>query len=203
MLEEKTVKCVVIGDRGVGKTSLLYSYTDNILPTDDYVPAIFESRTERVLVDGKEISLSLWDNSDIVHSEQLKPIVYPTTDVFVICFSLSSQDSFKNVHTRWFSEVSQYEPEVPIVLAGTKLDLCRSQSVDGGGCGDFKPVTTEQGVDMCRCIGAVKYIECSAVTGVGLKKVFDEVCRVHIQRTTSRGRLKMEDDLTCVGCEVM
>ena len=200
MFDDITVKCVVIGDSGVGKTSLLYSYADNILPTDDFVPTIFESRTERVLVDGKEVALSLWDNSEIKDCSPLKPIIYPNTDIFVICFSLSSHDSFKNVYAKWLPEVTRFSPESLIILAGTKLDMCEGRACVTGN-EDFKPVTMEQGVEMAKLIKAVKYVECSAITGVGLKKVFDEVCRAHLQKLC-RARLKKKDDFTCAACVV-
>ena len=45
----------------------------------------------------------------------------------------------------------------------------------------FSPITYEQGLQVMKKIGAVKYLECSAVTQKGLKTVFDEAVRFVIQ----------------------
>ena len=54
---------------------------------------------------------------------RLRPLSYPQTDVFLICFSLVSPASFENVRAKWFPEVSHHCPNTPVILVGTKLDL--------------------------------------------------------------------------------
>ena len=68
---------------------------------------------------------------------------------------------------------------MPIICVGTKLDL-RSDSNTVAKLREKNqtPITTEEGIDMARQIGAVKYLECSALTQKGLKNVFDEAIRV-------------------------
>jgi small GTP-binding protein len=52
------------------------------------------------MVDGKPISLGLWDTAGQEDYERLRPLSYPQTDVFLICFSVVSPPSFDNVRAK-------------------------------------------------------------------------------------------------------
>ncbi|KIO31880.1 hypothetical protein M407DRAFT_14036 [Tulasnella calospora MUT 4182] len=144
----------------------------------EYIPTVFDNYSASVMVDGKTISLGLWDTAGQEDYDRLRPLSYPQTDVFLICFSLVSPPSFENVRTKWWPEVSHHAPSTSIVLVGTKLDLREDpQTVDKLRERRMSPVTYSQGVAMAKEIGAVKYLECSARTQKGLKNVFDEAIR--------------------------
>lgn len=67
-------------------------------------------------------------------------------------------------------------PGVPYLIVGTQIDLRDdSQVIEKLAKGRQTPVTTEQGHQLSRELGAAKYLECSALTQKGLKNVFDEV----------------------------
>ena len=67
---------------------------------------------------------------------------------------------------------------MPIILVGTKVDL-REDAAAAAGLAERRlaPVTYPQGLAMASTIGAVQYVECSALTQKGLKNVFDEAIR--------------------------
>lgn len=52
------------------------------------------------MVDGKPISLGLWDTAGQEDYDRLRPLSYPQTDVFLICFSIVSPPSFDNVKAK-------------------------------------------------------------------------------------------------------
>jgi small GTP-binding protein len=52
------------------------------------------------MVDGRPISLGLWDTAGQEDYDRLRPLSYPQTDVFLICFSIVSPASFDNVKSK-------------------------------------------------------------------------------------------------------
>lgn len=103
---------------------------------------VFDNYSANVMVDGKTISLGLWDTAGQEDYDRLRPLSYPQTDVFLICFSLVSPPSYENVRTKvrpvrhprpdgpdvcaclqWHPEISHHAPSTATLLVGTKLDL--------------------------------------------------------------------------------
>lgn len=173
----QAIKCVVVGDGAVGKTCLLISYTTNAFP-GEYIPTVFDNYSANVMVDGKAINLGLWDTAGQEDYDRLRPLSYPQTDVFLIAFSIVNPASYENVKQKWHPEIKHHCPNVPIVLCGTKLDLRDDKAtIDRLAEKRMAPINHEQGQQMAKDVGAVKYIECSALTQKGLKDLFDEACR--------------------------
>ncbi|XP_076850943.1 rho-related GTP-binding protein RhoG-like [Brachyhypopomus gauderio] len=176
----QSVKCVVVGDGAVGKTCLLISYTTNAFPKE-YVPTVFDNYSSQTTVDSKPINLNLWDTAGQEAYDRLRTISYPQTNVFIICFSISSPTSYENVKLKWHPEVSQHCPNVPVLLVGTKKD----QRKDPDVLKKLKeqnqvPVTQQQGETMARQIRAVKYLECSALNQDGVSDIFVEAVRAFL-----------------------
>ena len=181
-------KCVVVGDGAVGKTCLLMSYATNAFP-GEYIPTVFDNYSKNVMVDGKPINLGFWDTVGQEDYDKLRPLSYPQTDVFLIAFSLISPISFDNVKSKWMPEIRLHMPNTKCILVGTKLDLRDDpKTVQKLVEKKSAPITYERGLAMQKEIGAVKYIECSALTQKNLKEVFVEAIRVVIFPTESSGK---------------
>ena len=74
---------------------------------------------------------------------------------------------------KWIPEVRYQCPHVPILLVGTMIDLRSNDEVR-------TPISHEQGMAMAKDVGAIKYMECSALEKVGLKDLFDEAIRIAV-----------------------
>jgi len=184
----KTVKCVVVGDGCVGKTCLLVSYTENKFP-EEHIPTVFDNRSTCVLYENEPVNLFLWDTAGQEDYARLRPLSYPQTDVFLVCFSVISNASFENVKTKWVPEIQHHAPGVPILLVGTKSDLRTDKNTTAQlSQRGQKVVEAQQASQMAKEVGAVKYLECSALTQDGLKQVFDDAIRAAMEpRSKKKG----------------
>ncbi|ODV83543.1 hypothetical protein CANARDRAFT_29978 [[Candida] arabinofermentans NRRL YB-2248] len=169
-----TIKCVVIGDGAVGKTCLLISYTTNRFP-EDYVPTVFDNYAVTVLIGDEPYTVGLFDTAGQEDYDRLRPLSYPQTDVFLICFSVVVPSSFDNVKEKWVPETLHHAPQVPCLIVGTQIDLRDDTTViENLARQHQKPITPQQGERLAKELKAIKYVECSAMTQAGLKNVFDE-----------------------------
>ncbi|ORX41888.1 hypothetical protein BCR36DRAFT_170287 [Piromyces finnis] len=170
----QTIKCVVVGDGAVGKTCLLISYTTNNFP-EDYVPTVFDNYAVTVMIGEEPYTLGLFDTAGQEDYDRLRPLSYPQTDVFLVCFSVVNPSSFENIKEKWIPEIRHHCPAVPCLIVGTQIDL-RDNAAERDKLAKRKqkPIEFEQGEKLAKEMNAVKYVECSARNSEGLKNVFDE-----------------------------
>ena len=184
----QSLKCVIVGGGAVGKTCLLVSYTTNSFPCD-YTPTIFENYSANLVVDGMFINLGLWDTAGQEDYDRLRPLSYPQTDVFLICFSVISSSSFENARSKWHPELQRYNPNTKYLLIGTKTDLRKDpDTLERLQNNQKSCISTQMGKELAREIEAEKYMECCSLTQEGMKEVFDEAIRAVVRRPGKKGR---------------
>jgi len=170
----RDIKITVVGDTSVGKTSLLISYTTNSFP-GEHVPTVFDNYSANAIVDEEPISLGLWDTAGSSEYNELRPLSYPGTDAFIVCYSIIDPPSLTCVTTKWVPEIQAHCPGVPIILVGTKLDLRNKPEAHTNGV-----ITLKDAEDMAKQINAVTLVECSALTQERLPDVFQQTIRAVI-----------------------
>ena len=55
--------------------------------------------------------------------DSMRPLCYPGTDIFLVCFSVVRPTSLWNIRDKWLPEIKRHLPKVPILLVGTQIDL--------------------------------------------------------------------------------
>lgn len=122
--------------------------------------------------------------------DSLRPLCYPGTDVFLLCFSVVTPTSFHNVAEKWVPEIRKHCPKAPIVLVGTQCDLRNDVKVLIE-LAHYKeePVPVAEAQQMAESIGAT-YMECSALTQKNLKEVFDNALLCALKLTDPLKRNK-------------
>lgn len=172
------IKCVVVGDGAVGKTCLLIRYSKNSYD-DSYIPTVFDQYNANVTVDNKPVTLNLWDTAGQDDYDRLRPLSYPNTDVFIICFCVHKRSSYDNVLNKWYPEIKNATNQPRIILVATQIDRRRT-----GSAGDA--ITPEQGKSLAKSIHAIRYLECSALSNEGVKEIFDAAIRAVLEPKEKR-----------------
>lgn len=124
--------------------------------------------------------LGLFDTSGQEDYDRLRPLSYPQMDVFLICFAIDSRASFENVKLKWWTEVRHHAPTSHFLVVGCKLDLREDTETIERLARRRESAVTFEGQKLANELKAWKYVECSALTLVGLKNAFDEV---HISKS--------------------
>ncbi|CAL6006686.1 Rac/Rho-like_protein [Hexamita inflata] len=161
------MKSVIIGDAGVGKTSFLKAIHQNILPTD-YIPTILDYYGKDITINNSATKLSIWDTAGREEFGRLRPLSYPQTYVFILCYSISNSYSFKNIVKKWIPEIKHYMPGVPFILVGTKSD-------------SEQQVTFKEAERVAKKHRAFSHIVCSALNNFNVKLVVYTAVKAALQ----------------------
>ena len=168
------LKVIIVGDAGVGKTSLIYRLVINKFDPARMSALGFDYLTKRIAIQEQIYQLMLWDTAG---SEQtavaLHRIYYRNPSCIVLVFSVDNRDSFFNLD-KWYKECVQYSlvdiENVPFVLLGNKTDL-------------DTVVTPDEVKTWCDKHHNIPYVETSAKNGSGVQEGFELVTkRYHEQK---------------------
>jgi len=139
----------------------LLTYSQNKFP-DGVTQTVIDAYKGMTKHKGDAVELDVYDTAGQEDFSRVRPISYNGTSVFIICFSLISEDSLENACTKWYREVKQLGPRCPLILVGTKSDL-RDEFLNSGNPQKQKmAVTYTQGVSMAKKHNFSAYYECSA-----------------------------------------
>lgn len=182
---DSNIKCTVVGDGAIGKTSLIVSYTTNDYP-QHYQPTVHDFYTVRLTVADKPVTFQLIDTAGQEQFNVIRRLSYHQSNIFLVCFNLIDPISFQNVKERWIPELKEHAPKVPFILVGLKSD--------GRTLSKAKSVKTDEGEAMARKVGAKCYVECSACTQKNVKNVFDTAIMTVLEQRERKQRSRLSSN---------
>jgi len=159
-MEPVVVRVLLVGDAGVGKTSILLRFVENSFEEQQ---SEFESKTKTMTVKGRDVKLTLMDTAGQERFRTLTSGSYRGIDGVFICYNVSDTATFSNV-PQWVQEVTKYaqNPNLVKVLVGNKSDLADHA------------VTKDEGNTYGTSNG-MKFFETSAKDNVGITEAFQYI----------------------------
>lgn len=181
-LEEYSFKLIVMGDAGVGKTSLVnmqcYSKFDDKLPMTVGVAGV----TCKIELSGKTIELNIWDTAGQEQYSALIPMFSRGADVCILVADATNMQSVKNL-PRWESLLSESGSIPPIVVAVNKSDLVPKLDAR----------TSEITNEVMAVFNRVMFV--SAKTGEGVQMLFQLAAELALSQAVKAGdHIKLEDN---------
>ncbi|GMI67826.1 ARABIDOPSIS RAB GTPASE HOMOLOG C1, RAB GTPASE HOMOLOG 18-1, RAB GTPASE HOMOLOG B18 [Hibiscus trionum] len=161
---EYLFKLLMIGDSGVGKSSLLLSFTAGTF--DELSPTIgVDFKVKYVTAGGKKLKLAIWDTAGQERFRTLTSSYYRGAQGVVLVYDVTRRETFTNLKEVWYKEFELYSTNQDCIrmLVGNKVDK-ESQRV----------VTKKEGIELAREYGCL-FIECSAKTQDNVQQCFDEL----------------------------
>ncbi|GAA6033380.1 hypothetical protein JCM8097_006722 [Rhodosporidiobolus ruineniae] len=161
-----TVKLVVLGDGGVGKTALTIMLCLNHF-IETYDPTIEDSYRKHAIVDGQPYMLEILDTAGQEEYTALRDQWIREGEGFLIVYSTTSRASFDRVPT-FHHQISRVKDSdnVPVVLVGNKIDRVHEREVE-----------SQHGRELAKRLGCA-FIETSAKTRENLEEAYNTAVRL-------------------------
>ena len=128
--ENYSIKIVVVGDSGVGKSNILNRYVHNEFNHDSKATVGVELNTKTYKVNDKIVKVHLWDTAGQERYKSITAAYYKGAKGSMIVYDITKLESFKSVD-KWYKEIKEYGDKALIpMLVGNKCDLKHLRAVD-------------------------------------------------------------------------
>ncbi|XP_033628087.1 ras-related protein Rab-35-like [Asterias rubens] len=162
-------KLLIIGDSGVGKSSLLLRFADNTF-SGTYITTIgvdFKIRT--IDLNGERVKLQIWDTAGQERFRTITSTYYRGTHGVIVVYDVTSAETFVNVK-RWLHEIEQNCDVVSRILVGNKND-----------CPERKVVLTEDATNFAEQMG-IQLFETSAKENINVEEMFNAITELVLKQ---------------------
>ncbi|XP_037405388.1 ras-related protein RABC2a-like isoform X1 [Triticum dicoccoides] len=163
---ECSFKILLIGDSGVGKSSLLVSFVAAANLDDDIAPTIgVDFKIKFLTVGGKKLKLTIWDTAGQERFRTITSSYYRGAQGIILVYDVAKRESFTNLGDVWTKEIDSNSSNKDCIkmLVGNKVDK-----------DDERTVTREEGLAFAQESGCL-FLESSAKTRENVKNCFEEL----------------------------
>ena len=171
----KSCKVIILGDSGVGKTTLIHSFIAKEFRADFKATLGADLSTKVVVVDGQTVEILLWDTAGTERFRSMGSVYYRGAEACIFVYDISSRLSFEHL-TSWQQELIDSadidSPETfPCVLLANKSDLEDQRQV----CAE----AAQAWADVAKC----PHFPVSAKTGQNVEAAFTKVIQLFLQES--------------------
>ncbi|CAD8178524.1 unnamed protein product [Paramecium pentaurelia] len=158
--QQEVYKIILVGNQGVGKSSILLRYTKDLFNREYNVTVGLEFASKKVTIHDNALTLQIWDTAGQEAFRSIARSFYRNSAAIIIVFKLTSRDSYQSI-TGWAKDILENSDQgVVISLVGNMIDLEAERTV-----------TKEEGLQKAEEINAL-YFETSAATGQNIDDIF-------------------------------
>jgi len=162
-LRRKVMRISLLGDSGVGKTSVINKYLFDTF-SETQTSSIGIERTEKIIKmnDGHELKVIIWDTAGQERFKAMATNTIKGAQGIVLVFDITNRKSFDSL-PNWKNEVKNFKDNIPIVLFGNKCDLLNEADVDN-----------DEAVKFAQNNG-MEYFETSAKQNINIEQGFKSI----------------------------
>ena len=171
MNEPEAIKVVLVGESGVGKTSIISQFTSHKFDAhkETSLSAQFISKTVDFQDIGKSIKFDIWDTVGQEKYRALAEIFYRDAKVIVFVYDITTAYSFEELKKYWYQETKTKSTGKPLLaVVANKIDLYNEQNV-----------SNNDGIAFAEEIGAI-FQTTSALSDSGISTLFDNIGKTYL-----------------------
>ncbi|XP_037132470.1 ras-related protein Rab-12 [Syngnathus acus] len=155
------LQIIIIGSRGVGKTSLMERYTDDTFSEACKSTVGVDFKIKTVELRGKKIRLQIWDTAGQERFNSITSAYYRGAKGIVLVYDITKQETFDDL-PKWMKMIDKYaSEEAELLLVGNKMD-CESDRV----------ISRQQGERFSSRISGMRFCETSAKDNCNVDEIF-------------------------------
>ncbi|KAH8256709.1 hypothetical protein KR038_011051 [Drosophila bunnanda] len=167
-------KLLLIGDSGVGKTCVLFRFSDDAF-TSTFISTIgIDFKIKTVELRGKKIKLQIWDTAGQERFHTITTSYYRGAMGIMLVYDITNEKSFENI-VKWLRNIDEHANEdVEKMILGNKCDMT-----------DKRVVNKERGEAIAREHG-IRFMETSAKSNINIDRSFCELTEAIMDKTSGR-----------------
>lgn len=156
------IKIVIIGDSMVGKSCVIFRYTENTFNLDHLPTVGVDFHIKDLIYNNQKVNLQLWDTAGQERFHAISTSYCRGSDGVIFVYDMTNIYSFKNIDN-WINALTAKDSEMTKVLIATKTDLVNDRKI-----------RTEQGQQLAEKYG-MSFFETSAKNNSNITTVFEEL----------------------------